>query len=66
MVWEQIDIPGFYLNAQFNFSSGDPLDVTLIARRNSLKSMYPLPSVSKVRKMWSQKSLAFPLGKHWL
>ena len=55
-----------YLNAQPNFSSAVPLEVMSIARRNSLKSMYPLPSVSKVRKMWSQKSLAFPLGKHWL
>ena len=28
-----------YLNAQLSFSSGQPLDVTSIASRNSLKSM---------------------------
>ena len=37
-----------HLNAQFNFSSGQPLLVTSMARRNSLKSIEPFLSVSKV------------------
>ena len=55
-----------YLKAQLSFSSGHPLDVTSMARRNSLKSMNPFLSVSKVRKTWSQNSLALPVGKHLL
>ena len=70
-----------YLKAQFNFSSGHPLLVTSIARRNSLKSMEPFLSVSNVLKAsfktcgwscknihlntWSQNSAAFPWGKHF-
>ena len=55
---------GSYLKAQFSFSSGFPDEVTSIANKNSLKSINPFLSVSKVRKTWSQKSLAFPVGKH--
>ena len=39
-----------YLKAQFSFCSGDPAEVTSIARRNSLKSMNPLLSLSNVLK----------------
>ena len=39
-----------YLKAQLSFSSGFPEDVTSMASRNSLKSMNPFLSVSKVRK----------------
>ena len=49
-----------YLKAQFSFCSGDPAEVTSIARRNSLKSMNPLLSLSNVLKTWEQKSSAFP------
>ena len=40
-----------YLKAQFNFSSGVPELVTLMANKNSLKSINPLLSVSNVLKM---------------
>ena len=53
-----------YLKAQFSFSSGVPLDVTSIARRNSLKSTKPFLSLSKVLKTWSQNCPALPAGKH--
>ena len=53
-----------YLKAQFSFSSGVPLEVTSIARRNSLKSTKPFLSLSKVLKTWSQNCPALPAGKH--
>ena len=37
-----------------------------MAKRNSLKSMKPFLSVSKVRKTWSQNCSAFPEGKNIL
>ena len=51
------------LNAHFSFSSGVPAEVTSMASKNSLKSMKPFLSVSKVRKTWSQNCSAFPDGK---
>ena len=58
--------PTGHLKAQFSFSSGLPDEVTSMARRNSVKSMYPFLSTSNVRKTWSQNSPAFPVGKHLL
>ena len=55
-----------YLKAHFSFSSGVPALVTSMAKRNSLKSMKPFLSVSKVRKTWSQNCSAFPEGKNIL
>ena len=43
-------VSGSYLKAQFSFSSGFPDEVTSIANKNSLKSINPFLSVSKVRK----------------
>ena len=37
-----------HLKAQLSFSSGDPLEVTSIASRNSLKSIVPFLSESNV------------------
>ena len=45
-----------HLNAQFNFSSGQPLLVTSMARRNSLKSIEPFLSVSKVLENDGEKT----------
>uniref|UniRef100_A0A915HW33 Uncharacterized protein n=1 Tax=Romanomermis culicivorax TaxID=13658 RepID=A0A915HW33_ROMCU len=50
-------------NAHSSFFSGVPLDVTFMAKRNSLKSMQPELSVSNVRKTCSQKPSAEPDGK---
>ena len=55
-----------YLNAHLSFSSAVPALVTSIAKRNSLKSINPFLSVSKVLKTWSQNCSAFPLGKNIL
>ena len=55
-----------YLKAHSSFSIAVPLEVTSIERRNSLKSINPFLSASKVLKTWSQNSLVFPFGKHLL
>uniref|UniRef100_A0A915L7N7 Uncharacterized protein n=1 Tax=Romanomermis culicivorax TaxID=13658 RepID=A0A915L7N7_ROMCU len=46
-----------------SFCSGEPLDVTFMANKNSLKSIKPELSVSNVRKTCSQKASADPEGK---
>ena len=61
----QLAFSQIYLKAQFSFSSGLPLEVTSIARRNSLKSTKPFLSLSKVLNTWSQNSPALPAGKHF-
>lgn len=53
----------YILNAHSSFCSGVPELVTLIASRNSLKSIKPLLSVSNVRKTCSQNPSALPDGK---
>lgn len=50
--------------AQFSLSLTRPEDVMLMARRNSLKSIVPPLSVSKVLNTCSQNPSAFPLGKN--
>ena len=54
------------MKAHLSFSSGAPVEVTSMATRNSLKSMVPLWSVSKVRKTWSIKYSALPQGNDFL
>ena len=39
-----------------------PVVIESMAKMNSLKSIYPLPSVSKVLKAWSMNSSAFLPG----
>lgn len=53
----------YILNAHSSFCSGVPDDVTLIANKNSLKSIKPELSVSNVRNTCSQKPSAEPDGK---
>jgi hypothetical protein len=45
----------FTLKAQASFSSGVPETVMSVAIMNSLKSMLPLPSRSKIRKILKGK-----------
>ena len=52
----------YILNAQASFSSGVPAEVTWSASMNSLKSIVPLLSVSKVLKTFSLNFSAFPPG----
>ena len=52
----------YILNAQASFSSGVPAEVTWSASMNSLKSIVPLLSVSKVLKTFY---LHFPRGISW-
>ena len=56
-----------YLNAHLSLSSGDPLLVTSMAFRNSMKSMQPFPSRSNVLRdikerssYWRAKGLLWP------
>jgi hypothetical protein len=51
-----------YLKAQRSFSLGIPADVTSMAMRNSLKSIWPLRSESNVRKTFSQNRRGSPPG----
>ena len=44
----------YILNAQRSFSSGSPLLVMSVAIMNSLKSMLPSPSLSKIRNSCSR------------
>ena len=57
--------PSFYiLKAQLSLSSLFCAAMRSLAMMNSLKSRYPLPSVSRVLNTWSQKwTLAKPGGK---
>ena len=52
--------------AQLSLSSGDPAEVTCRARRNSVKSIVPLLSVSKVLNACLLNCSALPLGNTWL
>ena len=54
------------LKAHKSFSLGVPADVTSMAIRNSLKSIVPLLSASKVRKTFWQNFSASPDGKNIL
>lgn len=53
------------LNVHFNFSSGAPELVMSVASTNSLKSMLPLPSRSKIRKRWSTMTVGSSVGSIW-
>ena len=55
-----------YLKAHNNFSLGVPADVTSMAIRNSLKSIVPDLSASKVLKTFWQNFSASPEGKNIL
>ena len=54
----------YIAKAQFSFWEGFPPDVIFIANRNSLKSIFPLLSLSKERNTCSQNWSGFPAGKN--
>ena len=50
-------------NVHLSFSSGSPEEVISVARTNSLKSMVPLLSRSKMRNRWSTITVGSSFGK---
>ena len=56
-------LTSYIWKAHSSFCSGFPVEVMLIANRNSLKSMRPLLSASNVRNTCSQNFSALPCGK---
>ena len=61
--WPETEKVQLTRNVHLSFSSGSPEEVISVARTNSLKSIVPLLSRSKIRNRWSTITAGSSFGK---